>query len=351
MLREHALIDLETVRIVKDHEGLERVVEYVKTLAPNARVGMAHGQLPEKRLEEAMHEFWHGEIDVLVCTAIVESGLDFPRANTLVVDQAQMFGLGQLYQLRGRVGRSDRQAYAYFMVNDVQNMPEMARERLRIILDMEYLGAGFQIAMEDLRLRGAGNILGESQSGQIAKVGLDLFLEMLEDEVRRLRGEPLYEEIEPELNIGFGANIPESYIADSRERLKYYKGFSSLRSADARADLEAEVRDRFGPIPEELAIFLDVLELKRTLARLQVAKADLRPQLLSLSFAEQAVAVTPEKLVAWIAPLSGWARLKPPATLELRPAGETIRERLQRANRELLALAPQPAEQTPAASA
>jgi transcription-repair coupling factor (superfamily II helicase) len=264
----------------------------------------------------------------------------------LVVDQAQMFGLGQLYQLRGRVGRSDRQAYAYFVVNDVHNMPEMARERLKIILDMEYLGAGFQIAMEDLRLRGAGNILGESQSGQIARIGLDLFLEMLEDEVRRLHGEPLYEEVETELNIGFLANIPESYIADSRERLKYYKGFTSLRSADARADLESEVRDRFGPMPEELSTFLDVLELKRILSSLQVAKADLRPQVLSLSFAEHAVAVAPERLVAWMRTRAGWAKLKPPATLELRPAGETIRERLQRAGRELLSLTPQHAAQT-----
>lgn len=327
-------------------QGLERVAEYVKKLAPGARVAMAHGQMPEKQLEEAMHAFWHGELDVLVCTAIVESGLDFPRANTLVVDQAQMFGLGQLYQLRGRVGRSDRQAYAYFVVNDVQNMPEMARERLKIILDMEYLGAGFQIAMEDLRLRGAGNILGESQSGQIARIGLDLFLEMLEDEVRRLHGEPLYEEVETELNIGFLANIPESYIADSRERLKYYKGFTSLRSADARADLESEVRDRFGPMPEELSTFLDVLELKRILSSLQVAKADLRPQVLSLSFAEHAVAVAPERLVAWMQPRAGWAKLKPPATLELRPAGETIRERLQRAGRELLSLTPQHVAQT-----
>lgn len=137
-----------------------------------------------------MHKFWHGELDVLVCTSIVESGLDFPRANTLVVDQAQMFGLGQLYQLRGRVGRSDRQAYAFFVVPDAERLTQQAEERLRIILDMDYLGAGFQVAMEDLRLRGAGNILGEVQSGHMSRVGLDLYLEMLEEAVGRLKGLP-----------------------------------------------------------------------------------------------------------------------------------------------------------------
>ena len=148
-----------------------------------------------------MHAFWHGEIDILVCTSIVESGLDFPNANTLIVDQAQMFGLGQLYQLRGRVGRSERQAYAYFVVPNLDAIAEDAKKRLRVILDMDFLGAGFQIALEDLRLRGAGNILGEAQSGQIAKVGLDLFMEMLAEEVARLKGEDLRTVRDPEISF------------------------------------------------------------------------------------------------------------------------------------------------------
>ena len=176
--------------------------------------------MAEKELEDTMHKFWHGELDVLVCTAIVESGLDFPRANTLIVDQAQMFGLGQLYQLRGRVGRSDRQAYAVFVVSDVEHLPSLARERLRIILEMDYLGAGFQVAMEDLRLRGAGNILGEAQSGHMARVGLDLYLEMLEDAVARLKGEEELLRTETEINLGIPAHIPDSYIEDAHERLK-----------------------------------------------------------------------------------------------------------------------------------
>ncbi len=313
-------------------QGLERVTAFVQALAPDARVGQAHGQMPERQLEETMHRFWHGELDVLVCTAIIESGLDFPRANTLVVDQAQMFGLGQLYQLRGRVGRSDRQAYAYFVVPALAHLPETARERLKVVLDMDYLGAGFQVAMEDLRQRGAGNLLGESQSGHIAKVGLELYLEMLEEEVRRLKGEPSAEETEPELKLGIAANIPEAYIQDSRERLRYYKGFASARGAAERRELADEVRDRFGRLPEELLNFLAVLDFKRLLASLQVLRADILPSGLSLSWGEQTTAVDPASITAWVAERSAWARLRPPSTLDVsfNPSG-AFRQELQRA--------------------
>ncbi len=296
--------------------GLERVVEFVRKLVPGARVGMAHGQMAERQLEEAMHSFWHGEMDVLVCTAIIESGLDFPRANTLVVDQAQMFGLGQLYQLRGRVGRSDRQAYAYFVTRKIEDLPENARKRLKVIMEMDYLGAGFQVAMEDLRLRGAGNILGESQTGHIAKIGLDLFLEMLEDEVRRLKGEPLREETEPELHIGFTAHIPESYIPDAQDRLHYYRALTRQKDDADRNELVSEIVDRYGQLPDAFALFLKVLGLKRLLARLQVVRADLHSTGVKLRWDDQTEAVSPEALVGWVAAHSQRARLLPPSTLE-----------------------------------
>ncbi len=299
-------------------QGLEKVEAFVRGLAPDARIGQAHGQMPERMLEETMHKFWNGDLDILVCTAIIESGLDFPRANTLIVDQAQMFGLGQLYQLRGRVGRSDRQAYSYFVVPSVERLGEIARKRLKIIMDMDYLGAGFQVAMEDLRLRGAGNILGESQSGHIAKVGLDLFLEMLEEEVRRIKGAPMKEDTDPEISIGFPAHIPEDYMPDARERLKYYKGFSTAQSQEALLDLESEVRDRFGPLPGELKDFLEVLTMKRLLAKLQIVKADLGPGLIRMSWAEGTSVVKPQCLVEWVASRQTIAKLKPPSTLELR---------------------------------
>ncbi len=325
-------------------QGLERVEAYVRELVPGARVAQAHGQMPERRLEEVMHLFWHGEIDVLVCTAIIESGLDFPRANTLVVDQAQMFGLGQLYQLRGRVGRSDRQAYAYFVVPDLERLNEVTRKRLKIILDMDYLGAGFQVAMEDLRLRGAGNILGESQSGHIAKVGLDLFLEMLEEEVRRIRGGPIRDDTDPEISIGFPANIPESYMPDASDRLRYYKGFSTAQGPEALAELEAEVRDRFGALPDPLRDFLEVLAVKRVMARLQVVKAELGESLVRMTFRQDTRVVEPRDLVEWVAERNGRARLKPPSTLELRmERNVNRRDELRRLTQELESLARQPA--------
>jgi transcription-repair coupling factor (superfamily II helicase) len=297
-------------------QGLERVAEYVKKLTPQARVGMAHGQMNEKILEENMHKFWHGELDILVCTAIVESGLDFPHANTLIVDQAQMFGMGQLYQLRGRVGRSDRQAYAYFIVPDTERLNPKAMERLRVIQDMDYLGAGFQLAMEDLRLRGAGNILGEAQSGHMGRVGLDLYLEMLEECVSRLRGNASPQAVETEISLGLPAHIPASYVEDSRERLSFYKALTSAQDGAAREETALVLRDRFGPLPEELNNFLAVLDLKQFLGQLQVSKADVRRESLRLTWADGQTAVRPEYLMELAAKTPN-ARLHPPSGLTL----------------------------------
>lgn len=292
---------------------LASVAEYVQKLAPEARVGMAHGQMGEKELEDTMRKFWHGELDILVATSIIESGLDFPRANTLVVDQAQMFGLGQLYQLRGRVGRSDTQAFAYMVVPDPAGLTEIAEERLRIIQGMDYLGAGFQVAMEDLRLRGAGNILGEAQSGHMSRVGLDLYLEMLEQEVARIKGEPLPRE-ETELNLHLAAHIPATYIEDGRERLRSYKALTSAVDGSAREETALAIRDRFGPFPTELLNFLAILDLKQILGDLQVEKADISPSAVKLVWAASQDAVAPEKIVALAQSREG-IRLQPPAAL------------------------------------
>jgi transcription-repair coupling factor (superfamily II helicase) len=316
-------------------QGLERVSEYVRKLAPQARIGMAHGQMNEKALEETMRKFWHGDLDILVCTSIVESGLDFPRANTLIVDQAQLFGLGQLYQLRGRVGRSERQAFALFICPDVENLPETARKRMQIISDLDYLGAGFQIAMEDLRLRGAGNILGESQSGHIQRLGLDLFLEMLEEAVAKMRGAPLREEVQTELNLSIEAHIPEKYIADSKERLRCYKALSSAPDEAGQREIAFELRDRFGAIPPELANFLAVLSFKRHLGGWGVVRADILPDRLKMYFHEQRAKLDPAALVAWVAGSRGRASIHPPAVLELMLAGDSVSDKLQNAYAEL----------------
>ncbi|MGE4505892.1 MAG: transcription-repair coupling factor, partial [Desulfovibrionaceae bacterium] len=322
-------------------KSLARSAELVKKLVPEARIAMAHGQMNERELEDAMHRFWHREVDVLVSTAIVESGLDFPNANTLVVDQAQLFGLGQLYQLRGRVGRSERQAYAYFVVPSLEDLPEISRRRLRIILDMDYLGAGFRIAMEDLRLRGAGNILGEAQSGQIARVGLDLFLEMLEEEVRRLQGEAPRVKAETELSVLFAAHIPAGYVPDARERLRYYRALSEAKGELRRVELGAELRDRFGAPPEPVENFLEVLALKETLQTLGAGKAELFAARVGVSWAgEQERGPSPEALLSWIEPRESFARLRPPGTLEIRhPEGAPVAEGLRFVRAELDALA------------
>lgn len=301
-------------------QSIESVAEYVRALAPGARVGVAHGQMSERHLEDAMHKFWQGDVDILVCTAIIESGIDFPRANTLVVDGAQMFGLGQLYQLRGRVGRSDLQAYAVFVAPpEIKNSPKQFgafRERLQVILNMDYLGAGFQVAMEDLRIRGAGNILGEAQSGHMARVGLDLYLEMLEDAVTRLKDGKSLEVRETELSIAIPALIPASYMQDANLRLKYYKALSSAPEASALQDVELEIRDLFGPLPEELVNFIAVLVLKRFLGTLQVARADIFSDKVKLAWSAGSEAIDPAAFVAWVGKQAGRARVLPPNALE-----------------------------------
>lgn len=299
-------------------QRLEEVLDYVRELAPDARVGMAHGQMPERELEETMHKFWHHQLDILVCTAIIESGLDFPRANTLIVDQAQMFGLGQLYQLRGRVGRSERQAYAYFMVSSFQNLSDQARKRMQIILDMDYLGAGFQVAMEDLRLRGAGNLLGEVQSGQIGKIGLELFLDMLQEEVARQKGDPVQSREDIEISMGFPAFIPEGYISDSSERLKYYRIFSSCPDRECLDNVEQEIKDRFGIIPDELKSFIMILRIKQVLKPLGASRADFQEKRFVIEWTENDQKPDPVKLVSWIEKNKEKARLIPPSKLELR---------------------------------
>ena len=303
--------------------GLLRVKEYVQSLVPEARVGVAHGQMRERSLEDAMYGFWKGDYDILVSTAIIESGLDFPRANTLIVDQAQMFGLGQLYQLRGRVGRATEQAYAYFVVPSVDNLGVSARKRLQTVLDLDYLGAGFQVAMEDMRLRGAGNILGEAQSGNISKVGLDLFLEMLEQEVRRVKGDGTLQETEPELNIGFEANIPAEYIREDRERLNYYKAISSSGSWEELEQWREELKDRFGTPPQQVQNLFAVLGLKRQLAGLQVEKADLLANRVVLNWSQNAQPVSAQQMVHWVQQHQDRVRFEPPARLELRFGGNS----------------------------
>jgi len=246
----------------------------LERLVPEARFTMAHGQMPEKRLSKTMEQFSHGEIDVLVSTSIIESGLDIPNANTLIVDRADRFGLAQLYQLRGRVGRAAIQGFAYFFRSAGQRATEEALQRLEIIAEHSQLGAGYAIAMRDLEMRGAGDILGTRQHGYIAAVGFHLYTRLLSSAVRRMRLEMGHELVLPEevrkttelppatIDIPLPAVIPDDYIADRTLRLQLYRRLAELRSLDELETIDAELHDRFGPTPKEVLNLLYQLKVK-----------------------------------------------------------------------------------------
>ncbi|MBV8355522.1 MAG: transcription-repair coupling factor, partial [Candidatus Eremiobacteraeota bacterium] len=253
-------------RVDKLYEKAQRLQD----LVPHARVAVAHGQMNEAALEETMLDFVDGRYDVLVSTAIVESGLDIPRANTMVIDRADLFGLAQLYQLRGRVGRSKERAYCYLVVPPTNTMTDEARARIEALERHTELGSGFQIATLDLELRGAGDLLGAEQSGNVASVGFDMFCRMLDEAVHEMRGEEVTHDIDPELNIDVVALLPEEYVADIGVRLSLYKRLASAADEAHVAEIAAEMEDRFGPPPDEARRLVKLMALKTELRRLRV---------------------------------------------------------------------------------
>ncbi|MCC2678222.1 MAG: transcription-repair coupling factor, partial [Pseudobdellovibrio sp.] len=232
-------------------QSIYGVADELKQILPDVRMKVAHGQMNEEELESAMLAFFHHEIDVLVCTAIVESGMDVPKANTMFIDQAHMFGLSQLYQLRGRVGRSKARAFCYLLLPKDKKIDKDAQERLKIIQDNSALGSGIRIAQYDLELRGAGNILGDDQSGHVNAVGYELYMDLLNEALSEAKGESLPDrELDPEINLRVPALIPDSYIADIRIRLSYYKALSEIASNEEMNRIEDELKDQFGPLPD-----------------------------------------------------------------------------------------------------
>jgi transcription-repair coupling factor (superfamily II helicase) len=256
-------------------QDISRMARLVKELVPQARVGIGHGQLAEKSLEKVMLAFVRHELDVLVCTTIIESGLDIASANTIIIDQADKLGLSQIYQLRGRVGRAGEMAYAYLFVKSETSLTSDAAKRLKALMDFTHLGAGFAIAMHDLQIRGAGNLLGEVQSGQVAEVGYELYVRMLEEAVAELKGEAPAEGPEPELHLSLKAFLPEDYVPDSQVRLSLYKRLSLVRAAADLASVASELSDRFGPPPEPARNLLEAVGLKSILRRLFAVRLDL----------------------------------------------------------------------------
>jgi len=264
-------------------DGLEERAQRVKTLVPEARVAVAHGQMRPEQLERTMLRFVSGEHDVLVSTAIIESGLDIPRANTMLIDRPDRFGLSQLYQLRGRIGRSAERAYCYLLTPGLSELDSDARNRLETIERFTDLGMGLRVAAIDMELRGTGDLLGAEQSGFVASVGFELFCRMLEDAARAARGQPVVHEVEPDISVDIEALIPEQYIADVGIRLGYYKQLAGAESASAVTELAAEIEDRFGVAPREVRHLFALMRLKPELRRLKVLGCDARASSVSLS--------------------------------------------------------------------
>jgi len=275
------------------------MAEHLQRVVPEAKIAVGHGQMDEKELEKVMLGFMHGESNLLLCTTIIESGLDISNANTLIVNRADTFGLAQLYQLRGRVGRSKQRAHAYFLLPGEGAITSDARERLKILQDITELGAGFRIATHDLELRGAGDLLGGSQSGQISAVGFELYTELLEEAIQQLKGEEPAAQVEPEIKLGIPAFIPEAYVKDPNQRLVLYKKLTQANDGGDIVAVADELVDRYGKLPPATEFLLAVMRLRLQLKRLLVKEIEQSADRLVLSF-HQKTPVSPDTIIGLI---------------------------------------------------
>ncbi len=285
------------------HNRVETIYEIaakISELVPSARVIVGHGQMGEVELERVMLAFMNHEYDVLVATTIIENGLDIPLANTILINRSDRHGLSELYQLRGRVGRSNRRAYAYLLIPAEQELTEIARRRLAALKEFSDLGAGFKIAALDLELRGAGNMLGGEQSGHIEAVGFELYTSMLEEAVSKLKGEDRQERTTTQLNLGISLRVDESYISEENQRLRIYKKIAGAQDEAAIADVRAELEDRYGPPPESVTHLLEAALLRLECERLGVSQVDRKRDQIHMRFMERAN-VDPSRLMMLVA--------------------------------------------------
>ncbi len=303
-------------------EDIQEMAATIQGLVPEVRLEAAHGRMAEEDLERVMMRFLNREIDLLVCTTIIESGLDIATANTMIVNRADCFGLAQMYQLRGRVGRSEEQAYAYLLIPDESGLTNDARKRLKVLMEHSDLGAGFQIAMNDLEIRGGGTILGASQSGHIAAVGYDMFLQLMEDAIAELKGDPVLQPLDPEVNIPLSAFFPEGYIPDIDQRMLLYRRLARAEDLQEIADIRNEIIDRFGPPPEEASHLLFKVMLKVLARQAGISRIDLKDQRLVIWFSP-AHQANPAGLVGLISADPGSFELTPDHVLKVRlsPSG------------------------------
>jgi transcription-repair coupling factor (superfamily II helicase) len=279
-------------------QSIERRAAALMKLVPEGRFGVAHGQMPDGRLEEVMTNFVTGKINVLVCTNIIESGLDIPRANTILVERADTFGLADLYQLRGRVGRSAVRAHAYLLTPPETMMTPDAGKRLAVIQEHSTLGQGFRIAMRDMEIRGAGNLLGTSQSGHVAQVGYEMYLDLLEQAVQEIKGEEPPPRIDPEVHLKIEAFIPEEYVPDSHQRMNLYKRLSRAGDVRELEEIEDEIMDLYGKTPDQVAHLLAIIKIRMELKELRILRLDSTGKDLVFTF-DAETPVSPLTLIAW----------------------------------------------------
>ena len=291
--------------------SIGKLAEMLARLVPEVSVIVAHGQMKERELEDKMLAFQHGEADVLLCTTIIESGIDIPRANTMLIDRADALGLAQLYQLRGRVGRGGHRAYAYLLIPIQEDaLPSDAQRRLEAIQDLSELGSGFRLANMDLEIRGAGNLLGGEQSGNLMAVGYETYMELLEETVEELRGKIREHEVDPEIRLPVQARLPEDYVADVSQRLVLYKRLSSARDNEDVDRIRDEILDRYGPLPPDGESLVQVIRLKSLAARLGIVAVDLVRDEIMLTVGPSAK-IDPQRLVNVLTGGRGEVRVSP----------------------------------------
>ena len=311
-------------------ESIFSIGNLVTRLVPEARLAIAHGQLDEQALERAMVDFVAHKFDVLVATTIVENGLDIPNVNTIIINRADRYGLSQLYQLRGRVGRSDRAAYAFLLIPPEEALSGVAKKRLAAIKEFSDLGSGFRVAALDLEIRGAGNLLGGEQSGHIEAIGFEMYVKLLEQAVRELKGEELEDELHATINLGVDLRIADAYVPDMRQRLGLYRRVANTRDDVELDRLLDEIRDRYGPLPNAVLNLADYSRIRFLADRLGVEAIDRQAPFVVFRFREHAgrtgAPLDPERLIRFLRARPD-VQLLPPATLRLdtRSAGQPAR--------------------------
>ena len=293
-------------------ETLDNTKLFLQKLMPEIFIEIAHGRMDANEIEDVMRRFIHHGIHVLVSTTIIENGIDIPNVNTIIIDRADMYGISQLYQLRGRVGRSDRIAYAYLLYPEKRALTELAMKRLQIISDNTELGSGFKIALKDLEVRGAGNLLGKQQSGEIASVGFDMYLRLIDEAVRELEKDKEQEEEAPEvyLELTYSGFIPDTYIKDQLEKMEIYKAIAAVSSREELDRLYGEMEDRFGPIPDEVESLMSLAEIKIICKRLFISSLKERKGILEIEFAKVSI-ISVDKIILLIKESRGSIKLNP----------------------------------------